>query len=163
MEVTVTSENFESLKSGEQPLVIDFWATSCGPCRQGIKESEAVRKELRENAELDFLFITDEVSSPEKDYTKYVAEHLDGEDVVRVSKSEFAMYEEMFKFLGIPHYVMLDPEGRMINEIGNVHAEYPNMCSSKETFEQYFNTIKTACEACPANVATPLNGISEKR
>ena len=71
--------------------------------------------------------------------------------------------EEMFKFLGIPHYVMLDPEGRMINEIGNVHAEYPNMCSSKETFEQYFNTIKTACEACHANVAKPLNGISEKR
>lgn len=144
-------------------LFIDFWATSCGPCRHGIKESEAVRKELRENAELDFLFITDEVSSPEKDYTKFVAEHLDGEDVVRVSKSEFTMYEEMFKFLGIPHYVMLDPEGRMINEIGNVHAEYPNMCSSKETFEQYFNTIKTACEACHANVAKPLNVISEKR
>jgi hypothetical protein len=51
----------------------------------------------------------------------------------------------------------------MINEIGNVHAEYSNMCSSKETFEQYFNTIKTACEACPANVAKPRNGISEKR
>ena len=46
MEVTITKENFEQvvLKS-DKPVLVDFWATWCGPCKMLSPIIEVVRKE----------------------------------------------------------------------------------------------------------------------
>ena len=45
MEITATNENFKEIISGDKPVLVDFWATWCGPCRMLGPTVEAVAKE----------------------------------------------------------------------------------------------------------------------
>lgn len=46
MITTVTDQNFDSLIQGEKLLMVDFWATWCGPCRMIAPIVEELAEEM---------------------------------------------------------------------------------------------------------------------
>lgn len=93
-------------------LFLDFWATYCGPCRWGIENMRPIRDKYANNDKLDFIFITGKNDSPIKEYEKYTRE----QNMVhsyRLANDDFNYLKQLFRINGIPHYVLIDPEGNV--------------------------------------------------
>lgn len=104
---------FESMTSKFKGKVIyvDFWATWCGPCMQGIKEIASLKEEMK-NENVVFLYITGP-SSPEKTWNNNIP-NIKGEHY-RVSEDEWNYLIQKFNISGIPHYVLVNKNGEIVN------------------------------------------------
>lgn len=105
-------------------LFIDFWSTTCGPCKAEIIKAAELRRRYKNHPEFQFIFITDERSS-KASYDSFVAKNLQGEASYRISVAEYNYLCELFHFNGVPHYELVEKDGSvMINcpslkELGN--------------------------------------------
>lgn len=114
-------------------LIVDFWAQWCAPCREGIEKTVELRTKHQNHPDLDFVFITD-VEGTRADFFNRYGEENFMRNSYRVSADEYQSLQELFKFNGIPRYILVDDSGRIRNDnfpLGNLKHELYKMFPKK--------------------------------
>jgi len=109
-------------------VFVDFWATWCSSCRSGMEKIKPLKEELKDE-DIVFVYITNQ-SSP-MDTWNMLIPHIKGEHY-RVEKDEWNHFVSKFNISGIPHYVLVDKNGTVVND--KVY-----FASSNEILKKLFN------------------------
>jgi thiol-disulfide isomerase/thioredoxin len=98
-------------KHAGKVILLDFWATWCGPCLNGIEQIKPLKEEMKDS-NVVFIYITDQ-SSPLKTYENLVPS-IKGQHY-RLKNDEWKYLADKFKITGIPHQVLISKEGKVVN------------------------------------------------
>lgn len=98
-------------------LFLDFWATTCAPCRGAIERSADLRKQYRNHPDFQFIYITGDRESPEKAYNEYVEKNLKDEACYRIPQSDYNLLRQLFHFNAIPHYELIEKDGTVYQDV----------------------------------------------
>ncbi len=92
-----------------KPMILEFWATWCGPCRQSIPHLNDMYKQYKANG-LVVIGVTKEDANTVTEFTKAVP--ID----YTVALDTEAKLSAHFGITGIPHAMLVDKAGKIVWE-----------------------------------------------
>ncbi|QYA25627.1 TlpA family protein disulfide reductase [Gramella sp. MT6] len=100
-------------------VILDFWATWCGPCKQSFPGMQKAVEEYSDNENVEFLFVNtwENGDSRKKDVSEFIEEnnysfHVLMDEPVAEGSREFTTTSN-FGINGIPTKIIVGPEGKV--------------------------------------------------
>lgn len=97
---------------GKKVIVVEFWATWCGPCRVSIPHLTELQKKFA-NRGVVIVGVSDEEPSKVKPFVNEQGEKMNYTVAVDRNRATSAAYMEKYGQNGIPHAFVIDKEGRV--------------------------------------------------
>ena len=109
-------------------VLIDLWATWCGPCRKGHKDMAPLKEQLK-GKNIQFVYITS-TSSPYEDWKPMLGD-ITGNHYY-LTKGQWDHLLELYQSNGIPTYAIYDADGKLTYSI----IGFPGLDKIKEEIEK---------------------------
>jgi thiol-disulfide isomerase/thioredoxin len=96
---------------GKQVVVVEFWATWCGPCRTSIPHLTEMQKKFKD---VIFIGVSTEEAGDVKPFVKKMGDKMDYAVAVDDDGKTSAGYMEAYGINGIPHAFVVDKAGNVV-------------------------------------------------